>query len=76
MTWSYCTACGGQLGYPTTEEIGDQRTMRDCGERNDPRVTLGELLQQIHDKLTEMEARMDQTEEDLRQLSDGTGVAI
>jgi|APSaa5957512535_1039671.scaffolds.fasta_scaffold00673_25 hypothetical protein len=75
MTWAYCTGCGQQLDYPTPEEIGNQALMCDCGETNDPRVTVGEGMQALHDatqaileRLDKIEERLTQTEADIKQL--------
>lgn len=59
MAWAYCDKCGEQLGYPSPREIGDQSLIcGSCGYGNDPRVSVGDFLEELNDRVGELFSRM------------------
>lgn len=58
MAHSYCSGCDAELDYPEVREIAEQqRTCPICGDVGDPKVSIAELLVQLHERVADLEAQ-------------------
>jgi len=63
MAWLYCSACNAELSTPTTKEIGDQiQVCPKCGNTEDPRYSVGELLQEFENRIKALEDSLTKVE--------------